>query len=1654
MGIAIPQVITEDIASGAQVIDGSLKFNSSATNYLKKTPIVAGNRKTWTISFWVKRYEGSATEPGIFSTYAGVSGPAFTCYFNSSDKLRIYNDDSGYNLNLVTAQVFRDYNSWYHIVISIDTTQTTASDKAKLYVNGVRVTEFSTEVYPGDIDLDWNTATEHNIGRHVNAYDGNISNFYSIDGQALGPEEFGFTDPLTNTWRPKKYTGNFNNLPDIGLGGISTNPNSIDVVINRQVNKAWIKNTGGTGNYAFWKGGGDPSDPSSEPSFYLPSGGNLYWFTTAYDSAHTMIIGSLSSETGTQPEWDSSGTTGSLTRDSATQVSGTPSSSYASARTEALADNTVYAFTFSINTGALGNHTGWFLSTSSSYSTGTPDEQTSGNTVGARYDGSGSAYYDYVAVYGTFATLNPNTMHNSIPKLSFRGVNSFYLPFDGNSRIGEDKSGRANNWKPVNFGGSNTIEKATGALPILNTVSGGNAATVGVRTDAFASNLVLALPLVDTVTDASGDINSAVTSKIITPNQNAAPANDGQGMFYGVSVYLDGSDDYVETSNSSDFVVGTGDFTIEAWYNVAASQGANPRLFGQNTNNDTSWDCYLQGNPATGTSAIKMHGNSVDLGMSFPSANAWHHFCIARKNGTLYSFMNGVLKNTQTYTNSVGSDSHGFRVGDMGGSGGYGLSGYVQDFRFYKGVAKYTSDFIPASTNPDILPDTPSGVSGSSKLVKIVDGSVGFAGTSRLSIANSSETELGTDPFTMEAWVYKNSDSANPVIASKYVSSSRSWYWSAGVSASDSNQAFYYYYGINGQSGAYSTQTGGVIPVKKWTHCAVSRDSNDTIRLFIDGKHTGTINITDSNASATSTPPMELGMDSSNADGLDGMISNFRFVKGTALYTSDFTPPTEPLTNITNTKLLCAQSRSEHKDITGRLYKSGTLYTTRANIVANATPLEGGETLSNEYLYYVPSGNELTRQQIFSADGAITNSDSINGSRWGWLRHDGTNWVAITGSYGTGQFDEFYFDADDTALQLDQSREFYALRVINGTVPEQNGGTAPTLRKQFVLDAAVIPFNGRRLIDQLYEPTVSNFNPFTTDINTVRGQETTYATLNPLATQKNGTITLSDGNLRATVGATRTSAYASLPFVGKMYYEVTYVVDRAYVFGMAPSIDFNTTADTVGQRFIGESSGSYGVGDDGTVYNNGVSNYQGSSLSDTFGLYDCMGWAYDSDSGQFSVYKNGKLQGTFTASTSRTYYPAITLISSSAAAEVNFGQKPFKFPPPDGYGPVNAANVRPETVIARPDQYVGVTTYSGNVSSGTGTQQIKVGTQPDLVWIKKRFSTNSQHRLVDSVRGPNEELYSDTDQNSGSNNGLNSFDPDGFTVWTSNAGYNELGQDYVAWTWKAGGEVGLGRSFMIDDVGYATASDAGFNPQATEIAPDVGSISTKSGFSIVKYTGSGNDGDGVLHGLSQKPDLVIVKNVDRSSTEWPVWQSGWNANENLQLGSDGSQDLGSPVDGYVGGHTSSNTSITMSNGSTGADNVNRSGDKYMMYSWHNVPGLQKFGSFAGNGDADGPFIELGFRPAIIWVKNYTTTGYNWVVKDSETEKQNPVSDYLLLNSSGNTATGLDVDFLSNGFKLRNSNGNMNRNANNDLYIYCAWAEAPSVNLYGAVSNAR
>jgi len=129
---------------------------------------------------------------------------------------------------------------------------------------------------------------------------------------------------------------------------------------------------------------------------------------------------------------------------------------------------------------------------------------------------------------------------------------------------------------------------------------------------------------------------------------------------------------------------------------------------------------------------------------------------------------------------------------------------------------------------------------------------------------------------------------------------------------------------------------------------------------------------------------------------------------------------------------------------------------------------------------------------------------------------------------------------------------------------------------------------------------------------------------------------------------------------------------------------------------------------------------------------------------------------------------------------------------------------------------------------------------------------------------------------------------------------------------------------------------------------------------------------------------------------------------------------------------------------------NNGSENYIVYMWHDVPGLQKFGKYTGNNDSDGTYVELGFRPAVIIIK--TTSGGSWVIKDSARKPVNPNNSQLYLNTSAvdDDPYGA-MDFLSNGFKSRVASQSINAS---ETYIYAAWAEAPAFNLYGAQSNAR
>jgi len=201
---------------GGYNLTKSLRFRSSASAYLNRTPASAGNQKTWTWSGWVKR--GSlGGDNSIFTAYGNGTQTGGIYFSNDTvtDALEVrFSFSGGWTGTLVTSQVFRDPSAWYHIVFAADTTQATSSNRLKLYVNGVQVTAFQTSTYPSqNTDGFVNQAQLHEIGRLVtnNGYlfDGYMAEVNFIDGLALTPSSFGETSTTTGVWIPKKYTGTY-----------------------------------------------------------------------------------------------------------------------------------------------------------------------------------------------------------------------------------------------------------------------------------------------------------------------------------------------------------------------------------------------------------------------------------------------------------------------------------------------------------------------------------------------------------------------------------------------------------------------------------------------------------------------------------------------------------------------------------------------------------------------------------------------------------------------------------------------------------------------------------------------------------------------------------------------------------------------------------------------------------------------------------------------------------------------------------------------------------------------------------------------------------------------------------------------------------------------------------------------------------------------------------------------------------------------------------------------------------------------------------------------------------------------------------------------------------------------------------------------------
>ena len=1457
----VPHIITDDSAAGGQLIDGSFKFEGAGyPGSLSRTPTSIGNRKIFTFSYWMKqtndkihhffqqRVDSNGSQQYGIQTRLRTSGDMDDIIF------RVLAQESGNKLILDSVATISD-EGWYHIVVATDTTLGTNTERTKVYINGQRITEWYSPVY---FDQHYNTSINNTVRSLLgcqrpnssstlsNHFTGYMSQFYMVDGQALVPSDFGYTESQTGIWRPKKY------VPKKINNGTTWSSNA--TVSNFSSGNAANVFDGDPLDYAIINSSDASNNHLTLSSVNVVASKVTVWVSNSGSDIQVYINGSL---VGTVATGD-------------------------------MTNNVSKPFSFTFT-------------------------ETTVSTIKVQRGGSTSGWIIYAINLNDVMLIDGDT--------SNVGVNGFYLPFDGSDLAEIDKSGNNNHFTVSGMKTSVSLDKATGALPIMETTSGGTLALSRVRDDALKSNVSFAAPLNGQFRDKSAMIKGSGTAKNLSVVGSIA-MDDSVRNFYSSSAFLENANQQqiTITGHGSDFVM-TGEFCIEAWVYPTDSSSGDGSLFVQqqgggsyfafNFDPGTRFNVYLN---SSSPSWQPGYSSTVVIGQ-------WNHVALTRDSGNLLRlFVNGRCYATYSHSGTVGYAEASDDFTRIGGGANPSIDSYIQDVRVYKGVAKYTSSFIIPSQEPTVLPESPAGIAVPRKFRPNVNGACAFDGLGNttvqeaaLSIADSSDF-YATGDWTLECWVLRNKVPAS--------SAGIIGQWVCGGGTDRNIQIYMNSDGtITGYQNRSTTNysAGSVSAIKKneWTHIALVLQGS-TIRFYTNGKQTQSNSV--SGTANNATKPFFIGSEGNSSTqaiySFDGLISNARFVNGTAVYPdgTEFTPPTEPLTAITNTKLLCCQSKDSS---TAAAVTPSALFTHGNVRATDVNPYDIGDVHPQESSYCVMNDNYRFQPALLSAgNDSVTVSD-------GGLTSTSTSNKEIIGNLGASS-GKFYYEA-----------EF-----------QQGGG--------------------------------SN----------------------------------SDG-----IG------WACLDGFG---------VNGTSQAGYAMFLRINGT----------------------TVVGNTGSRTDGSG-HEVFVKGDTVGCAIDLDNRIAYWYKNGvrsSFSHDFSSASGGTMvgkpFIPFALHRFAGSIKYNFGQKPFRFRPPEGYQTLNTNNIKTSIL---PKKHFGIVLWTGN--SSTSNRKISgLQFQPDLVWSKTR-NFAYHHVLMDSVRGPSNRLNADQNftENFTAGGHLASFDDDGFTWQYGSGSGNEWwnqNYNYVAWCWKAGGN---SNTFNVDGVGYATQAAAGIH--AGNLSLTGASVNTKAGFSILTWTGDGNASANVGTGFSSDKPLswAIVKK--RSTTS--DWQVGHRGSGNLSnfayhynLNDASDVDGSSPY--HMGSQSATNGDRLYLAGDGAANGVT-----YVAYVWKEIDGYSKFGYYQGNGDDfDGPFQYTGFRPALVIYKCSSDNNRNWRMMDSTRDTENRTGKQLfpnLENTESDFTTG-GVEYYSNGFKIRTDSAQYNTSGT--TYIYMAFAEFPLGTPFGVSANAR
>ena len=1407
MAVIIPQVVTEERASGAQVIDGSTYFYKDADDYLSKQYGADGNRTTWTWSAWVKRGFSFTTWRRLWtcepdgSNIAGISFRGSGS--NLDDAIRVQQQSSGINNHATTNGVFRDTNGWYHIVVAVDTTDANAGDRLKIYVNGVEETyQWNTGGNPAQ-NSTWlynSTSDSHMIGKskaHDAQYHGWMSQVYWIDGQRLGPEHFGFDDPLTKFWRPKKYSGTYGqngfylpldgNKPitedQSGQGNNFAMYGSLNTVpLDKATGGLPIYNTTGGGQNA---SGGIRPDYGTRTCEAVKKSG-----CTKFDGDGDYLT--------FNPGTDLNIGTNDFTVEAWVFHTGGNDDTI-------ISDTTGWTFTY----GASGNLRFYMASGSNAVDATSSFISNEWVHVAVVRSSNTLTFYQNGVAVGSHSyshTIANNSTSTNIGKYH-SGTTQYWKGFISNLRIVNGSAAYLSNFTPSKEPLTNITNTkllcccspiTAGTALVAPTVSGVNN---GTRWSDYMGG-----------TSCDHSPVGAFDGHINNTRSLRTAANQATVYFYppheitvNTSVKVQG-----ETGYDSTCVITKGDGTT-----MTSSSGTLHTF----TYSGTLKSFKITGNDASGRTYVE--GVLIDdVGLVDPLVGQSNEFAT-------YSAASGSCTFAVPFIDSGNGTSLGGLAGEVSRqiNSPFGLAN--------AGSTKHTLSASNTSKNKD----DPNfycacrSFNGSSSLVNI---------------PSHADFDIGTDDFTVEAWVNHKGTAGRTgsVILNK------------SNPGGTSNSSFYFGFGHNGVS-LYLDDSGSswshwieesrTMTANEWYHLTWQR-KNNVLQIYINGTLAQTGSVADNVGAWTSTRQVNIGTQDSGGSWYNGWIQDLRLYKNYAKYDGDFTVASTVPSITPESPSGIVHGTQNIKPKSGSVMFAGAGHTSGVNAYLTAPNNAAWGPNSNdfcvEYFIYPRSNADTGHFAVSTTASLWIGQFEISGQKTFVLREWGVHnnievsevpapdkWTHVVVTR-QGSVSRVFFDGVLKGIDFDDNNNYLSGTLYLGT---DNGyydcpGAMSNVRYCRLSVPAEYRTGAWELEYPVFVPpteplTLTSQGAVASDVQLLCCQDNTSTTA---ATKTASSWSVSD--------ADEVDNLSFNPFDDRSYPATNFATWETMNCGDVGNAEFshgnlrvdngNDTLTTIGVNsgkwyweYKAINTGSvnhWGVCTGQPLHNGGSNTYISENVimfwrkdnnvfkydkddvtwTETYkrsdigleDMGDTVGIALDMDNGVVESFREGVrvLRHTFTRHSQKPMFPFIRNNTGSDTL-ANFGQTAFKFNIPHDHLPLCYANLPDPAVIHPKEDYFLAKTYTGN----GGTQKVTTGFAPDLVWMKARTKSGSNDgnwSVWDSVRGRYRNRFlNDSSLETKDTNGLQVFHDDGWTTGSS-ARCNNNGDPFVSYNWKAGGK--------------------------------------------------------------------------------------------------------------------------------------------------------------------------------------------------------------------------------------------------------------------------